>query len=94
MKKEKSICDDCATGNCLWRTSTGGLDQPVKSCDCFTAKPTTNADRIRAMNNDELAEWLVVVETAILEKQPKLDHSALKDDWLEWLKQEAFTWLD
>lgn len=40
-------------------------------------KPTTNADRIRAMTDEELAEWII---------------SITEDDtegWLDWLKQEV-----
>lgn len=54
------------------------------SDDCRTyrrykPKPITNADRIRAMTDEELAEWII---------------STTEDDtvgWLDWLKQEAMT---
>ena len=49
----------------------------------------TNADRIRAMTDEALAEWLIVVEKAILYHQPTLDLAALRKDWLDWLKQEV-----
>jgi flagellar basal body rod protein FlgC len=46
-------------------------------------KPQTNADRIRAMSDEELAEWLN-------ERQAKTWYYGTwsKDAWLDWLKQE------
>ena len=49
----------------------------------------TNADRIRAMTDEELAKWLVRVEAQILRIQPMLDRFALEKDWLEWLQKEC-----
>jgi len=47
----------------------------------------TNADKIRAMSDNQLAEWLAFLENRILEKQPMLDGATLKAAWLEWLKE-------
>ena len=43
-------------------------------------KPTTNADRIRAMTDEELAEWLFGAW-----------HQSwyTLQEWLDWLKQEV-----
>lgn len=41
-------------------------------------KPKTNADRIRAMTDEELAKWL----DGELPSKPK-------EWWLDWLKEEA-----
>jgi hypothetical protein len=49
----------------------------------------TNADRVRVMSDEELAEWLTFIEGKILAKQPTLSRSELFADWLDWLKQEA-----
>lgn len=48
-------------------------------------KPLRNADRIRAMNDEELAGWLAdhPVVSEYDENNPQ--HKA----WLDWLKQEA-----
>ena len=43
-------------------------------------KPITNADKIRASSDEELADWLVM----------NGDGSDYQT-WLEWLKQEAET---
>ena len=60
-------------------------------------KPITNADRIRAMSDEELAEWLQG-----LKYSPSCDskchndfekygeqHTYCVDCWLEWLKEEV-----
>ena len=49
----------------------------------------TNADRIRAKTDKQLAEWLAFVENRILEIQPILERAALEADWLEWLKEDV-----
>ena len=72
-----------------------GVTQPsensyVTGCSRFEPKPPqTNADKIRAMTDEEMAGWLIVVEKAILYHQPTLDLAALRKDWLDWLKQEV-----
>ena len=43
-------------------------------------KPITNADRIRAMTDEELAEWASAIT---------LDEFGDKKDWLDWLREEA-----
>lgn len=52
-----------------------------------------NADRIRAMTDEGLAEWLVMIEKRVIEKamsKPQYyTDEELKADWLDWLKQEV-----
>ena len=63
------------------------LDYP-KPC-----KPITNADRLRAMSVEEMAEWIMSIEPAACPFRD--DHgddcrfSHCKDCWIDWLKQEA-----
>ena len=46
-------------------------------------KPMTNADRIRNMTDEELAEYLVeIVKDAVF-------HSEEYQEWLEWLQAEV-----
>lgn len=52
--------------------------------DVVEQKPITNADLIRAMTDEELAEWAWGVETAGRAYGPRG-----KKAWLDWLKQEA-----
>ncbi len=49
-------------------------------------KPITNADRIRVMSDEELADWVWSAETAGRTYGPRG-----KNAWLDWLKQEATT---
>ena len=48
--------------------------------DCKAFKCSTNADRIRSMTDEELAEWASAIT---------LDEFGDKKDWLDWLKQEV-----
>ena len=48
-------------------------------------KITTNADRIRAMSDKELAEWLTkITDDAQLDARTKYDYQ-----WKDWLQSEA-----
>ena len=48
--------------------------------DCKAFKSLTNADRIRSMTDEELAEWASAIT---------LDEFGDKKYWLDWLKQEV-----
>ena len=48
--------------------------------------PITNYDRLISKTPEELAEWLVMIEQRIIEKNPTLERSALYADWIAWLK--------
>ena len=74
-------CDFCS------KTQGGSLycawtDPFVPNIGCENGKPKTkpqtNADRIRQMSDDELADWLVMNGNGE-------DYRG----WLEWLKEEA-----
>ena len=54
----------------------------VKNEDCglFKPKPQTNADSIRSMTDEELAEFLNINVLAEISGEWK--------NWLDWLKQE------
>ena len=58
--------------------------------DCFELiyeeppKPLTNADRLRARSDEELAEWLDNIDTAY---EPETVVS--RRGWLYWLRQEV-----
>ena len=49
-----------------------------------TDEPQTNADRIRSMSDEKLAEWVWGAETAGRAYGPRG-----KKAWLDWLKQEV-----
>lgn len=55
-------------------------------------KPKTNADRIRAMSDEELAEWLYEYGGGAPNCDKELgtfDYKRCADCWLDWLQQEA-----
>lgn len=47
-------------------------------------KPQTNADRIRSMTDDELAEWFDTVTKDVLGGS-----TWNKNGWLKWLRAES-----
>lgn len=49
----------------------------------------TNADRIRAMTNEELAEWIYQVQDGDAYQKENYLPPLSKSWWLDWLKQEA-----
>ena len=53
--------------------------------DCIAFKSLTNADRIRAMTDEELADWIVEIEL----QADCLGGTFGAEYWLDWLKQEA-----
>lgn len=63
-----------------------------KPSACNSAVPMTNADRIRAMSNEELAKWICSIMTAECcdQRCPAMDICNLGDNGLvKWMKQPA-----
>ena len=52
-------------------------------CDLIIRKPKTNADQIRSMTDEELAETLDLLT------RTRPDTKDDKQNWLDWLKQEV-----
>lgn len=52
-------------------------------------KPQTNADRIRSMTDDELAEFLKEVKEDYQWANPDYPDCDDCGEWLEWLQSEA-----
>ena len=50
-------------------------------------KRRTNYDLVRTMSIEELAEWLVHVETRIIGCMTMLERPPFKNDWIDWLKK-------
>lgn len=66
---------------------------PCKDCgmddrEYWQPKPQTNADRIRAMSDEELAEYFADIATEV---SNGISYSERPEEWLEWLKQPAET---
>lgn len=71
--KEKTSC------NCQ-HNSNSRDNEPCCRCD---SKPT-NADRIRNMSDEELAEFLGIHDLSLEDND-----LPVPNDWLEWLRSEA-----
>ena len=61
------------------------------NCTGYIRSPETNADRIRAMSDEELAMWINDVTTNALSVLALGSNKQTKTIfyWLDWLKQEA-----
>ena len=67
-------CNGCADNECEYRSLVGW------SCSRFI--PKTNADKIRAMSDEELAEF---IDRQIIDRNIGVPVEA----WLDWLKKEV-----
>ena len=84
-------CFNIKCGSCIGKTLCGEPEDTALVCvDRVIGKPMTNADRIRAMSDEELAE-LIDRETDSC--APTGDCEKMSRDckacWLEWLQQPA-----
>ena len=87
MNKPQTVCDRCIHQvTCL-------LEFDGKNCQRIRSVRPTNADRIRAMNNEELAEYLNSVQLkgyVFANYQVKESDMLFNPEkWLEWLEEEA-----
>lgn len=94
----KSLCDSCVNKNCRWRAETVSNDPPVMDCTDFKTK-ITNADKIRAMTDEELATLFtkVMAGNSGLRLDGIWPEKGMEENkryftrlnWLDWLKKEA-----
>lgn len=91
-------CKKCMKLSCRIDSSDGVLypwcffinDCPDKELEreCMYYEGKTNADRIRSMTDEELAEWLTTITTdaqkEVVESQCFVDYQ-----WKEWLESEV-----
>ena len=63
--------------------------EDASRCRYFIQKPITNADRIRSMTDEELAEFLNGTDGDFLPTGEALTVSAGKNRWLDWLREEV-----
>lgn len=81
-------CTMCTKfGECPWQTN------PDSYCSAYEQKRLTNADSIRSMTDEELADWLGIYcngQTAQEEGKPCTSGmGSCEECWLDWLKQEV-----
>lgn len=74
--------------NCKADCAEKGASHEKKSCLGYV--PMTNADRIRAMSDEELAKWLFCPGLK-RDMFPNIPYYIAPDykDWLDWLKEDA-----
>ena len=58
---------------------------------CVDGKPVTNADRIRAMSDDDLADmlWKTHRNYRAVCSDPVVDYNEQRDNLIDWLQQPA-----
>lgn len=103
------ICPECyGEGEAIYYVETDRDENTVtvkkikdicRTCNGSGKKPQTNADRVREMSDEELADWLAktqianIAEALAVAKIPYEPEDGLKDevakDCMEWLKQPA-----
>lgn len=85
-------CPSCiyAQGIC---EKTGVKIRYSTGCTYYNIKPMTNADRIRAMSDEELAEWLWMYCNGSAKPWEVCTekYKSCYECWIEWLKQEGDT---
>lgn len=79
------ICKKCIHENYCNMAQFGGHVPPITACSKFEEKSKTNADLIRAMSDEELAEYLDGMCHDLWQMFVK-DPQKM---WLDWLKQEV-----
>ena len=90
-------CGNCA--NYVW--GDGKTELPSNCVRCVTthvpngmiaepsnwkSKPATNADRIRSMSDEELAQYLAIL---MADTRDGVAYSTDEDRWFNWLQQPA-----
>ena len=100
-----ATCRTCVyLRKCIEKATKEGYEHNVdfdasSGCPNFGFKSNTNADRIRAMTDDEMADWLARTQIDNVASALKIagvqweEYPDMKDevkkDALEWLKQPA-----
>ena len=84
MENNDTICRTCL------RLREGLCDGEKELTACPSYKRMTNADRIRAMTDEEMAKWLC--DMAVCQLCPIDNCPGTRDcetRWYDWLKQEV-----
>ena len=74
-------CRNCNNYRNTWCEMVIDSPDPDMVRDCRHFWEKTNADRIRAMSDEELAEWMAECNA--------YKENADASQWLQWLKQPA-----
>ena len=85
-------CFNIKCGSCIGKTLCGEPEDTALVCvDRVIGKPMTNADRIRAMSDEELADmlWKTGRNYRAVCADPVVDYNEHRDGLIAWLKQPA-----
>ena len=87
----KFICEKCQhSDTCqLYQISKRDSLKPIKSCYQFKGRKQTNADRIRAMTDEEIARVFTSDLCELLCHSPCICDFECESHMLDWLKQEV-----
>lgn len=80
-------CKNCVNLECDWCDMKADSPDPDIERDCHWFAQKTNADRIRAMTDEELAEFLGKTKAFCDRNYDPSEEFA--EEFLIWLKQEA-----
>ena len=89
------VCKKCAHENYCVMAQFGGHAPLITACSKFKENSQTNGDRIRAMTDEELANFLFPLGSCpiIADGLPFNESADCADDcekcWLDWLKKEV-----
>ena len=80
----------CISKNCPFPDTNPDHCHFIDCCD-FAVEQPTNADRIRAMSDDELADmlWKTQRNYRAVCSDPVVDYNEQRDNLIEWLQQPA-----
>jgi len=88
-----SPCDTCELFPCVDEKE---VPKVKRYCPFYRqrTKPMTNADRIRSMTDEELAEWMAINTDCFFCKVKNknicsLDEGTCPEEWMSWLKSPA-----
>lgn len=76
------ICKKCVHESYCDMAKFGGHVPPITACLKFETKSLTNADRLRAMTDEELAGF---IRDQIIDRNIGIP----TETWLDWLKKEV-----
>lgn len=92
------VCDTCKMNRLCSELERMEKVPRHEKCRCFIPeRPITNADRIRAMTDEELASFISVMSWCRECKAKSIDpahpcmglYEGCKGNWLDWLKHEV-----
>lgn len=89
-RTECAMYDEVSVGNPGKVPYCTEQDKIEPDCQHCKRPYVTNADRIRSMTDEELAEWFAGHDAGLIANVLNNDYvEPTKENWLEWLKWEV-----